>query len=281
MEELTQRCENLKLSGKEGGEVNIDPKEEDPEMVVVGKFLTKRRINLETVVRTLKPIWKTIESFEVQDADDNTALFVFMNEEDMNKVLWSSPWSYDKYLLVLHRLGVLESVSTLTLEQASIRVQIHGLPMRKQTRDKGERIGGTMGEVEKVDRVERGFSMGKCLRVRVRIDISEPICRGRMVLIGNTSSTWVDLQYEQLPIFCYWPLVAEIGRKETKKEKEAKANVVWSRNQPKPVPTNHPIEAKEAGCSGKRPRETWATSDMAVDGLALPNRVAVDFEAQL
>uniref|UniRef100_A0A7N2MBB4 Zinc knuckle CX2CX4HX4C domain-containing protein n=1 Tax=Quercus lobata TaxID=97700 RepID=A0A7N2MBB4_QUELO len=274
MEELTQRCENLKLSGKEGGE----------------------------------------------DADDNTALFVFMNEEDMNKVLWSSPWSYDKYLLVLHRLGVLESVSTLTLEQASFWVQIHGLPMRKQTRDKGERIGGTMGEVEKVDRVERSFSMGKCLRVRVRIDISEPICRGRMVRIGNTSSTWVDLQYERLPIFCYWcgklnhddrdcslwiqskeslgledrqfglwlrantdwlqrPLVAEVGRKETKKEKEAKANVVWSRNQPKPVHTKHPAEAKEVGCSGERPWETWATSDMVVNGLASPNRVAVDFEA--
>lgn len=43
-------------------------------MVVVGKFLTKRRINLEAVMRTLKPIRKTTDCFEVQDAGDNTVL---------------------------------------------------------------------------------------------------------------------------------------------------------------------------------------------------------------
>lgn len=79
-------------------------------MVVVGKFLTKRRINLEAVMRTLKPIRKTTNCFEVQDAGDNTVLFVFMNEEDVNKVLWSNPWSFDKYLVVLHRLRVMESL---------------------------------------------------------------------------------------------------------------------------------------------------------------------------
>lgn len=43
------------------------------------------------------------------------------------------------------------------------------------------------GEVEKVDGVEKGFSMGKYLRVRVNIDISKPLGRRRMVRIGGTS----------------------------------------------------------------------------------------------
>lgn len=43
----------------------------------------KRRINLEVAVKALKPIWKTSENFEVQDASDSTVPFLFQNEEDM------------------------------------------------------------------------------------------------------------------------------------------------------------------------------------------------------
>ena len=54
-------------------------------------------------MKALKSIWKTTENFKVQDARDNTTLFLFQKEEDMNRVLWANPWSFDKYLLVLHK----------------------------------------------------------------------------------------------------------------------------------------------------------------------------------
>jgi len=93
----------------------------------------------------LKPIWKTSENFEVQDASDNTLLFLFQNEKDMGRVLWSSPWSFDKYLLVLHKFEVGDSVSTISFDKAPLWVQIHGLPMRMQTREVAEKIAGPLG----------------------------------------------------------------------------------------------------------------------------------------
>ena len=36
------------------------------------------------------------------------------------------------------------------------------------------------------------------------MDITQPLCRGRMVRIGGNPSRWVDFRYERLPIFCYW-----------------------------------------------------------------------------
>ena len=36
------------------------------------------------------------------------------------------------------------------------------------------------------------------------MDITQPLCRGRMVRIGGTPPRWVDFKYERLPIFCYW-----------------------------------------------------------------------------
>lgn len=43
-----------------------------------------------------------------------------------------------------------------------------------------------------VDVRGQGFSMGKFLRVRVDIDIFEPLCRGRMVRMGGPMPVWVD-----------------------------------------------------------------------------------------
>lgn len=117
------------------------------------------------MVKALKPIWKTSKNFEVQDANDNIVLFLFQNEEDMERVLWSSPWSFDKYLLVLHKFEYGDLGSTISFDRTPFWVQIHGLPMRMETKEIAEKIAGPLGEVEKVDVGDKGFSIGKYLRV--------------------------------------------------------------------------------------------------------------------
>lgn len=77
------------------------------------------------------------------------------------------------------------------------------MPTRKQTKEAGERIGGSLGIVE-VDVLGNGFSLGNHLRVRFTIDISKPLCRGRMVRMGPNQSLWVEFCYERIPIFYYW-----------------------------------------------------------------------------
>ena len=172
--------------------------------VLAGKFLSKRRINLEVVVKALKPIWKATENFEIQDIGDNTTLFLFQNEEDMNRVLWASPWSFDKYLLVLQKLGKGDSVSSLSFDKTPFWIQIHGLPLRTQTTELAKKIASSMGVIENVDVGPRGFCVGKYLRLRLTIDISKPLCRGKVVRMGGNEKGWVDFRYKRFPIFCYW-----------------------------------------------------------------------------
>lgn len=63
--------------------------------------------------------------------------------------------------------------------------------------------GATIGIVEKVDTNEKGFCLGNFIRIRVKIDMSIPLCRGRKVHLGGLSQIWVDFKYEQMPIFSY------------------------------------------------------------------------------
>ena len=65
MEELSKRYEKLQLTEHEVGQVDLDNGEVAEGWVLAGKLLSKRRINLEAVVKALKLIWKTTENFKV------------------------------------------------------------------------------------------------------------------------------------------------------------------------------------------------------------------------
>lgn len=69
-----------------------------------------------------------------------------------------------------------------------------------QTKDVGYSIGATMDTVEKVDVNDKGFCLGNFMCIRVKIDISIPLCRGRKVCLGGL---WAEFKYERMPIFCY------------------------------------------------------------------------------
>ena len=45
---------------------------------------------------------------------------------------------------------------------------------------------------------------GSFIRVRVLVDISQPLCRGRLITLEDGKVHWVSFKYERLPIICYW-----------------------------------------------------------------------------
>lgn len=42
------------------------------------------------------------------------------------------------------------------------------------------------------------------MRVRVSIDISLPLCFGRVLSLKDKSDVWVNFKYERLSNICYW-----------------------------------------------------------------------------
>ena len=185
MEAITNKWANLKLSEREGSEVNLALPGVDQGLVLAGKFCTKRRVNLEAIGRAIRSVWRTKRDFEVSDMGENRVLLLFQDKEDLDRVLLQGSWSFDKYILLLHKLEVGESISTLNFHEAAYWVQIHGLPTLSQIREASLRIGGSLGKVEKVDVGDKGFSLGCSLRIRVTLDISQPLSRGRIVRLGD------------------------------------------------------------------------------------------------
>lgn len=176
MDDIANKCAGLRLSNKEDNEVDLAPSMTEAGHVLAGKFCTKRRVSLESVSTVLKAVWRTKKNFEVSDMGGNKVLFRLENAKDLDRVLLLSPWSFDKYLVVLHKLGVGEVVNKLAFNRALFWVQIHGLPTMYQTKEASLWIVGILGDVEKVDVDEKRFCLGGYLRIRVAVDLRQPLC---------------------------------------------------------------------------------------------------------
>ncbi|KAF5468801.1 hypothetical protein F2P56_012921 [Juglans regia] len=76
------------------------------------------------------------------------------------------------------------------------------MPLVAMTIEGRESIGATVGDVITVDVDGEGSGWGKFIRIRVNLDITKPLPRGRTIKMDGTQR-WIEFKYERLPIFCF------------------------------------------------------------------------------
>jgi hypothetical protein len=81
-------------------------------------------------------------------------------------------------------------------------IQVHDMPIICMNREIGYKIGATIGEVHEVDVTGEGVGWGHCLRIRVEVDLTKPLERGRALNL-NVKTVWVNFWYKKLPFFCH------------------------------------------------------------------------------
>jgi hypothetical protein len=204
MEPLEDMWKRFSLSDKEGFDVDLAHTTQQPVNILVAKFLTPRVLNIDSIARTFKPLWKTKKSFSVQDLGKNRIALVFDDTLDLERVLANEPWSFDKFLVVFKQHCDDTLIDDLWFSHVSFWVQIHNLPVRRMTEDSAAVIGKTLGQVERVADKEDERGSENCMRVRIRLDVTRPLCRGRMIKMEEGKKSWATFRYERLPNFCYW-----------------------------------------------------------------------------
>lgn len=65
--------------------------------------------------------------------------------------------------------------------------------------------------MEEVDTDADGVGWGEFLRVKIKIDLSNPLSRGRILKLQG-ESTWIVFRYERLPKYCFQCGVIRHGR---------------------------------------------------------------------
>ena len=173
------------------------------EHILAARFMTRRALNVEAVGRTFKPLQRSRRDFEIREAGDHVLLFVFELEADAERVLVAEPWSFDKHVVLFQRYDYSIPTKNLRFMLMKFCVQIHGLPINMLNSETALELGKKIGNVSSAEHLNEIIG-GDFLQVRVEVDVTKPLCRGRRVALNDNDEVWVCFKYEKLANFCYW-----------------------------------------------------------------------------
>lgn len=175
----------------------------DSKYTLVGKLLTDKPVKFQFFKDTMAATWRPGKGVCIKELGYNLFIFQFFHEIDVGRVMEDGPWSFERNLLLLHRLKENESPFHVQLTEAEFWVQVHNLPSNFHTEGILKAIGAHVGEFVKVDYSKAEDPWKIFTRIRVRIDTTKPLKRRMKLRRAGGEWVWVDFKYERLPTFCF------------------------------------------------------------------------------
>ena len=91
-------------------------------------------------------------------------------------------------------------IQNVIFDRMSFWIQVHDIPIRSATMDMAKEIVSLAGEVVE-DVVDEGQQdKYNFMRIRVTIDLTKPLCRGRRITTARGGDGWVSFRYECFPL---------------------------------------------------------------------------------
>ncbi|TXG70623.1 hypothetical protein EZV62_005558 [Acer yangbiense] len=173
-EEVAKLCEALTLKEKEGPLMQLqegmtNKREKRLALRLAGKLLSSKPVNRDAFMAVMPKIW-----------------------------------SFDKALLVLVEPKGKRDIQDMSFNRVAFWVQIHRVPLICMTSEIGRALGNMIGEVKEIDDGGSGDCVGKYIRVRVIIDINQPIRHIlRVDVLRDGKESTMLLRYERLLEHCF------------------------------------------------------------------------------
>ncbi|XP_040369164.1 uncharacterized protein LOC121051163 [Rosa chinensis] len=168
------------------------------QFAVVCKVLTDRTFRRQSFIDLFSRLWGGDKGVTISDVEGNRFLACFQSEGDMRRVLYREPWDFDNSLIVMAPMGDARAITEVSLGSAVFWVQAHGVPWKFHTPEVAEDIGGMLGEYKEVKADEKGCCVGRCVCIRVCLDISLSLLRRTVVNFSEFGDQLIEFQYERV-----------------------------------------------------------------------------------
>ncbi|XP_059457118.1 uncharacterized protein LOC132186993 [Corylus avellana] len=173
------------------GEIVAD--REKGERCLVGRIGIEKKVNKEAFRNVLSRIWRTMGSVVFKEMQDNVWLFEFVDLDDKKRVMEGRPWSFDRQILVLNDFDGSIPPAQMQFTHSPFWIQVHDMPLLCINKGVGTKIGESLGTLEDIDVAGDGGGWGRCLRIRVNIDLNNPVERSRALSMGG-QKYWVTFR---------------------------------------------------------------------------------------
>ncbi|CAN1243398.1 hypothetical protein LINPERPRIM_LOCUS5673 [Linum perenne] len=181
-------------------------------MCAVGTFITSKQYNFNVMKNRMAIVWQPGRGISIEDLGNRLVLFRFYSKIDLRWVLDNGPWTFDDYLLVLHEMKEGEDPTRVPLHQAAFWVQIHNLGSGFFSESIGRALGNYIGTYVAYDTKNAYSFVNHFMRIRVLLDVTEPLKKGKKVRNPGSPWTMSNFKYERLPTFCYCGKIGHLDR---------------------------------------------------------------------
>lgn len=165
---------------------------------MIGKIWVDCVINQGVINAAIGKIWLLSSKATFKEVGSNVFTVSFANRANKYRVEQGKPWLLDNHIFVLEHFDGLTLPKDMRFDKASLWLHLLQLPLMGMNRIVGERVGSSLGEVEKVKVEEDDISWEKKLRVRVKLELKKPLARGmKITLMGE--KYWIPICYEKSP----------------------------------------------------------------------------------
>ncbi|KAL9441583.1 hypothetical protein AB3S75_020141 [Citrus x aurantiifolia] len=175
----------------------------DARYCLVGRFLTDKVINFPAMKNTMAALWRPGKGVCIKDLSPTLFLFHFFHEVDLKHVIDLGPWTFDQHVLILKRLGENEQPHRVPLFHTLFWVQVYNLPIGFLSEKVLTNIGNYIREFQASDPNNFMGVWRNYMRIRVSIDVRQPLKRRLRLKKEGGEWFWVEFKYERLNTFCF------------------------------------------------------------------------------
>ncbi|XP_024036844.1 uncharacterized protein LOC112096879 [Citrus clementina] len=207
-EELIRKCKAITIREEDKSKMSlgVNMKEQRGQVLagcLMGKVLLSRGVNREGLKVALQQVWRTFKEVKIDSLGNNIFMFKFAKEADKKRVLSGGPWHFDRALIVLTEPKGIGEVSKQAFTDVPFWVQIRNIPMACMERDFLQELEGMIGKVEEIETDENGDCFGEFARIRIFINITQPLKKILFLKQEGETDIPMPLVYERLPDFCF------------------------------------------------------------------------------
>ncbi|KAL1213489.1 hypothetical protein V5N11_008355 [Cardamine amara subsp. amara] len=163
---------------------------------LVGRVLSPRRQDLYSVIARLPDDWNVDGSkCHGRIIGGGKFQFVFDEERDLEMVLWSGPYTYNGWLVVLQKWE--DEPGHEFLQFVPMWLRIRGIPIRYLCDGTVRKIASSMGEVME-SRCDDSLVDLRSVRCRVNVSVNTRLCFKKVVTFDSGEVKIVSLRYEDV-----------------------------------------------------------------------------------
>lgn len=171
---------------------------------LIGRLWTNRNPNPTAFISTMKTVWTVKYGVELVNIGRNLYQIQFFHWRDKKKILDGQPWHFDKFPLLLEEIDTTVKPSDLEIVYLPLWARFYDIPFKGRGNEANARmLGDKLGEYMEMAK-GNGCSIEKSVRVRVKIDVRQPLRDKVQLKIRGGKFCDIPVKYERLPLVCFY-----------------------------------------------------------------------------